>query len=169
MKVLIQVCDGNQDCRKGGDECLPRCIRSAFSNPKSMIKNKEIFLFVSLLGENAIIGIVFCNEITDTLHSGFIALVGNMTVIFRTTQLLIKSASDKNRRKGKHLNAILILNLSIADFLVAVSDLISFYSLLWHSQSPRPCASCVMMHMSASVSGIVGSVFIVCCTIYSRR
>ena len=48
-----------------------------------------------------------------------------MTVIIRTTQLLVNSGRNmRERKKRKYLNAVLILNLSISDLLVAVSILV---------------------------------------------
>ena len=49
--VLYQICDGNPDCAKASDECQPQCIESAFSDEKSMIKNKGMLASVSTLGK----------------------------------------------------------------------------------------------------------------------
>ena len=51
--IYFQVCDGNQDCANASDECQPECIKSVFSNEKSMIKNKGMLASVSTLGKDA--------------------------------------------------------------------------------------------------------------------
>ena len=49
--MFSKVCDGNPDCTKASDECQPQCIESAFSDEKSMIKNKGMLASVSTLGK----------------------------------------------------------------------------------------------------------------------
>ena len=50
--MLYQVCDGNQDCAKASDECQPQCIKSAFSDEKSMIKNRGMLASVTTIGKD---------------------------------------------------------------------------------------------------------------------
>ena len=63
----FQVCDGNQNCKNGADECHPSCIKSVFSDEKSMIKSKEILWFISGLGEKQL-----SKNINSSTKTGFL-------------------------------------------------------------------------------------------------
>ena len=54
--------------------------------------------------------------------SGFAALGGNLVVIFLMTRTLITLSRSQTDKKKAILNALLILNLSVSDLLVSVSE-----------------------------------------------
>ena len=49
--MFSKVCDGNHDCAMASDECQPQCIKSVFSDEKSMIKNKGMLASVTTIGK----------------------------------------------------------------------------------------------------------------------
>ena len=90
-----------------------------------MIKHKGILSFVLILGEYSMIGKSIMSKSEFREFVGIFALLGNVTVFITTSRVL---NDTKNKTKsGEKLNAALILNLSIADLLVAVSDLLHLY------------------------------------------
>nr|XP_039250278.1 G-protein coupled receptor GRL101-like [Styela clava] len=95
---IAQVCDGSLDCRDGGDECLPECIESAISSVHSMIKSSVFMAMAWLIS--------------------ILALVGNSFVGVRTARRIYKRR--RSLTSNDMINKILILNLSVSDFLVGI-------------------------------------------------
>nr|XP_039253694.1 uncharacterized protein LOC120330817 [Styela clava] len=91
-----QVCDGNEDCKSGVDECQ-NCTVGIFSDDDAMISSKPIIPFLWLI-------------------SGC-AVSGNILVIYISTKRL---ANYKKSSKMEINQNILVWNLAIADLLVGL-------------------------------------------------
>ncbi|XP_039249356.2 uncharacterized protein LOC120327042 isoform X1 [Styela clava] len=91
-----KVCDGNEDCASGVDECQ-NCTVGVFSNDDAMISSKPLIPFLWLISSCAV--------------------VGNLLVIVLSTKNLLKF--KKSSRMEINQN-VLVWNLAIADLLVGI-------------------------------------------------
>nr|XP_039264222.1 uncharacterized protein LOC120340036 [Styela clava] len=96
-----QVCDGSEDCTSSLDECLDRCISSAFSNVNLMISNEHFVSFTWMISLFAVIGNLFVSSRSIR------------NIFFSKQQLL----------KHELIIKYLIFNLSLSDLLVALYTL----------------------------------------------
>ena len=124
--LLIQVCDGIQNCATGLDECQSGCIQSAFSNEKSMIDHKAISAFVWIFSMWCILHIVKTAYSLCMIRSGVAALIGCGLVALVTIREIAKfkrvqRLTEMRSRSHAKINKALIMNLSISDLLVGVS------------------------------------------------
>ncbi|XP_077969488.1 G-protein coupled receptor GRL101-like [Styela clava] len=96
-----QICDGSEDCKSGVDECLDRCISSAFSNIDLMISNEYFVAFIWIIS--------------------LLAVIGNLFVASRSIRNIFFPKQQLS--KIELINKSLIFNLSLSDLLVGIYTL----------------------------------------------
>ena len=102
-----KVEDGKNDCSDGSDECPPSFLsNNPLSSKDQLIKSAPLQFFVWIMA--------------------FMSIVGNVAVAATTSQKVYESVTRPPHQSSNIplINALLVLNLSIADFLMGIALLL---------------------------------------------
>ena len=102
-----KVEDGKNDCSDGSDECPPSFLsNNPLSSKDQLIKSVPLQFFVWIMA--------------------FMSIVGNVAVAIATSKKLYESATRQKQQSWNTplINALMVLNLSIADFLMGIALLL---------------------------------------------